>query len=163
MVDPEHSDRSIETEVRETISWDGRLVDDDIHVDVRQGRVRLTGSVNRLADLTAASTDAWLVKGVREVVNELDVVGSPVRDDRAIAADVVARLNQRGIDLHVLVVDVVAGVVTLTGEVGDQTRKRDAVAAVWSTPGVVDVVDRIVAGTSPGRSANVCYNSPRDG
>jgi osmotically-inducible protein OsmY len=153
MIGPDRSDHLIASDVRDTITWDRRLVDDEIRVDVNQGRVRLTGSVHRLADLTAASADAWLVKGVREVDNELDVVGLAARDDRIIASDVIARLAPRGVDSNDLVVNVAGGVVTLTGNVDDQLKKREAVATAWTTPGVVDVVDRMSAGTSTGRSA----------
>ncbi len=152
MTDWPRDDESIARNVRDAITWDERLGAEDIQVEVEDGRVRLTGAVRRVPDVSAASDDAWQVKGVCEVRNELDVVGAETLDDRDIASDLEKRMLELGVDLQNLVIDVAGGVVTITGSVDDNRRKREILAIAREVPGVVDVVDRLIASKADGRS-----------
>lgn len=68
-------DEDLETRVVAELEADAQTTDLLIHVIVRNGIVHLRGRVPTLADAEAAEAVAARVPGVREVVEELEVVG----------------------------------------------------------------------------------------
>jgi len=148
----QRSDLDIVRDVTETLAWDTRIDDSRIRVKSENGRVTLSGTVTLFSEKTAASDDAWRIKGVREVENELVVSPAETRSDREIADDIVSslrrdpRVHERGI-----VVDVAGGVVRLSGTVRSLAEKRAIEEAAWYTSGVVDVVDDLTIAPAKSR------------
>lgn len=147
------SDRDIIRDVAETLAWDTRIDDSQVKVDAQQGRVTLTGTVTMFSEKTAAAEDAWRIKGVREVVNELVVSPPDLRLDRDIAEDVVRALERDPrVDHRNIVVDVAGSVVHLSGVVRNLAEKRAAEENAWYTSGVIDVVDDLTISPTEVRS-----------
>lgn len=137
-------DEQILPDVVETLAWDTRIDDSKILVDVKDGRVTLTGIVSMFGEKTAASEDAWRIKGVREVANEIEVRPVAQRSDEDIAADVFNILKwDNRVDARNIVVKVAGGVVILSGLVGSAIEKRAAIENTWYTAGVNDVDDQL--------------------
>jgi hypothetical protein len=67
------SDDRIREDVNDRLTWDGRIDASDINVDVSDGVVSLTGSVDRRWDKRIAEDDADDVMGVVDVNNQLRV------------------------------------------------------------------------------------------
>ncbi len=67
------SDERILEDVNDRLTWDGRIDASDISVDVHDGVVTLTGSVDRRWDKRMAEDDADDVLGVVDVNNQLRV------------------------------------------------------------------------------------------
>ncbi len=138
------SDETIAADVREALRWDSRLTADTIRVDVLDGIVTLSGNVRLLAERNLAAADAWRVKGVRQVIDDLAVSPSAERTDADILADVENSLAfDHRVDAGDLVVQVADGVITLSGVVGSTTERQAAIEDAWFTPGVVAVADRL--------------------
>ncbi len=141
-VTEQRNDLDIVRDVSETLAWDTRIDDSRITVEAENGRVTLSGTVTLFSEKTAASDDAWRIKGVREVQNELVVVPAEWRSDQEIADDIMASLQRDSrVDERNITVDVAGGVVRLSGTVRNLAEKRAAEEAAWYTTGVIDVVD----------------------
>ncbi len=67
------SDDRIRDDVNDRLTWDGRIDASDVNVDVNDGVVTLTGSVDRRWDKRIAEDDADDVMGVVDVNNQLRV------------------------------------------------------------------------------------------
>jgi hypothetical protein len=67
------SDDRIQEDVNDRLTWDGRIDASDVNVDVNDGVVTLTGSVDRRWDKRIAEDDADDVMGVVDVNNQLRV------------------------------------------------------------------------------------------
>lgn len=146
------SDTQIAADIRDTLKWDTRLEATNVHVDVLDGIVSLTGNVRLVAESSIAADDSWRVKGVRQVINNIAVNPSAERSDADIAADVVNALKyDNRVDPSNLVVHVAAGVVTLSGTVGSTVERRAAEEDAWYTPGVVAVSAQISVSPSKQR------------
>lgn len=134
------SDEQIAADVRDALRWDTRLEASNVNVEVLDGIVTLTGNVRFLAETSIAAADAWRVKGVRQVINNLAVSPSAARTDADIMADVVNALkHDNRVDARSIVVQVAGGVVVLSGVVGSSIELQAAEEAAWYTPGVVAV------------------------
>ncbi len=105
-----------------------------INMEVRDGRVELSGIVRSLAMKEMASRLAWGVPGVREVVNNL-LVDSQLEEEvaRRIASDPQTRPWARSIR-----VQVIRGQVRLKGNVPPEARETIRKVAA-GTPGILSV------------------------
>ena len=122
-------DHKLQLTVLEHLDCDPSINSSQIGVTVRDGIVVLGGHVMSLGEKRAAETSAGLVRGVKAVVNqiEIDWPNSPSTPDEVIAERVFARLSTNRLvpieRLHTVVED---GVVTIRGEV-DWHYQREAV------------------------------------
>jgi len=134
------SDEIIAADVRDTLRWDTRIAAENLHVAVLDGIVTLTGNARLLAERNIAAADAWRVKGVRQVIDDIATSPYAERTDADIAADVenALKLDNR-VDLGGIVVRVAGGVVGLSGVVGSSLERQAAEEDAWYTPGVVAV------------------------
>lgn len=140
------TDTQIQNDVMAELSWDASVQAKQIGVGIKDGIVILNGEVDSLAEKLSAERAALRVKGVRSVVVELDVrlPGSNQKTDIEIARTVTQVLNwsaQRA--LHVLMVVVEKGWVTLSGHVTWNYQRRLASTLVRSLMGVRGVTDSI--------------------
>ena len=96
---------------------------DDIDVDTALGVVNLQGQVDNLLAKDRSERIASMVKGVKAVVNRIDVL-PPVRSDADIQTDIKAALaRDEATDSWEIGVVVDRGAETLTGQV-DSWRER---------------------------------------
>lgn len=124
------------------------LIDDSVpfhRIDVRttDGVVTLSGTVLHLLHRERAAEVARAVKGVRSVVNRIEVAPVDVGDralerrvDEALLTDPVA-------DRYELATTVDDGVVTLTGQTDSWAEKQIALDVVRGVTGVREVVDAV--------------------
>jgi len=122
-----------------------------INTDVRDGIAYLSGEVESSAERELAGQAAVRIEGIRSVRNDLRVIGdaeqatiaerlASTADDARITATVKARLlaseNTAGLDINV---DTDEQVVTLEGNVNDDTERELAELIAANTSGVKDV------------------------
>jgi osmotically-inducible protein OsmY len=141
----------LEADVRDELTVDSLLDSSRILVSAASGHVRLSGSVPTYEQSELAAEDAWRVRGVLAVDNELLVgpVGEAL-DDAEIAARAAAALD----DTHTVppgavTVSVLQGHVTLAGTVRRHAERRAAERAVGRVQGVRGITDNIELTAEP--------------
>lgn len=117
-------------------------VPEAVQATVHDGHVTLTGTVDWLLQKEGAEEAVRFVRGIRGVVNRIEVVPTPTRRDirrRIIQAlHRSADVDRRGIDVAVS-----GDVVTLTGTTRTWVQRDAAELAAGSAPGVRHVENRI--------------------
>jgi len=144
----EASDAAITAKVKSRLAADPDVSAREIDVDTLDGRVRLSGVVDSRYERAEAVRVARRTEGVRAVDNDLRV-GDPTLgeklDDEVLGTRVKAALIGDGsIQARNIDVDVVAGVVTLSGEVESREQKRKAAEIASRIEGVERVYNRLV-------------------
>lgn len=136
------SDRELQDDVLNELRWDSRVRQEEVGVEVDEGIVTLTGTVDGWAKKLAAKEAAHRVVGVRDVADDVRVKlpGSLLRTDTEIAKDVRFALEWEAFvpdqNIRSTVSD---GLVTLDGEVNTLLQKEDAARAIRSVRGVKGV------------------------
>ena len=120
-----------------------------VSISVNEGAVLLTGSVQTQDKKINASRLAWEIKGVREVVNELNVTQNTSLKNKAkdFAAAAQLRLKIIGdgeVSSLNYSIDVVDGVVYLSGVAETQEERARVVALAQELPFAKKVVDYII-------------------
>jgi osmotically-inducible protein OsmY len=141
-----HTDEQIQREVLAELEWDAAVRSTEIGVAVKDGVVILTGWVDSYAKKVAAERAAHRVRGVRAVVNDIEVrlpssaertdVDIALEASRALAWDALVPADR-------IQATVSKGVITLEGEVSWEFEKRAAEAAVRRLAGVQGVINNI--------------------
>jgi osmotically-inducible protein OsmY len=146
------TDQDMQKDITAELKWDSSLRDDDIAVGVREGIVTLGGFVDSLADKGKAERVAARVKGVRAVVNEIEVK-LPTWSQRAdpdIARAVLDALKWNiAVPHEHLRVKVEDGWVTLEGEVPWYHQKEAAERSVRFLTGVRGVLNLVTLKAQP--------------
>jgi osmotically-inducible protein OsmY len=146
----EKTDTRIQGDVLHELRWDTRVEETDVGVEVDYGIVTLTGTVRTYGARLAAQEAAHRVRGVLDVVNDIEVRPLGSRTDTDIAADVRHALEH---DVFVpadrILTTVSHGLVTLEGEVDLYRERADAEYAVHRVRGVVGVVDKLTVRKHP--------------
>jgi osmotically-inducible protein OsmY len=140
------TDSEIQEEVLKELNWDTRVRAADVGVEVDEGVVTLTGTVDSWAKKLAAQEAAHRVIGVLDVANDMQVKarGTGDRTDTEIAQAV-----RRSLEWDVFVPEtriqstVSNGIVTLEGSVDFWSQREDAERAVRNLLGVSGVNNRI--------------------
>lgn len=153
--DSPRTDREIEHEVEQTLSWDVHVDDEQIETDVGDGVVTLTGTVGSAAEKRLARNDAW-VRGVEDVDDSGLVVSRWARDaalrgdkyvvkpaDELIAAVNDAMLYDPRVNSFEVDVEATGNAVTLRGKVDNLAAKRAAAEDARNTVGVAMVDNHI--------------------
>lgn len=133
------TDEQVQRDVLAELKWDARVQPNEIGVAVKDGIVTLTGWVDSYAKRWAAEEAAHRVRGVKAVVNKIEVrlPTSVERTDADIAAAVVRALEWDAfVPIEKVDVTVSNGWVTLKGEVEWQYQKEDAERVVRRIAGV---------------------------
>jgi osmotically-inducible protein OsmY len=140
------SDQRIQQDVLTEFRWDARINPTEVGVQVCDGIVALSGTIDSYAKKLAAGDAAHRVAGVLDVVNDL-VVAPPhshARQDQDIA-----RAVRHTLEWDVLIPNerirttVSQGFVTLEGELDRWLQRLDAERAVERLAGVRGVYNRI--------------------
>jgi osmotically-inducible protein OsmY len=139
------TDSDIQQHVLAELDWDPEVEATEVGVEVDDGVVTLSGTVDSYTKRWAAEKAALRVDGVRAVANDLQVKLPGVRTDTDIA-----KASADALEGNVLVpadrVDVTVkhGWVTLEGEVDWQFQRREAEESARRVAGVVGVTNLIV-------------------
>jgi osmotically-inducible protein OsmY len=139
--------RAVESEML----WDEGVSSHLIDVVVNDGVVTLSGSVGNLLEKYRAVRIAQTIRGVRSVVNNIDVM--PVlRTEGEIRADAITALaSDPATDSYEISVDVEKGTITLFGEVESFAEKRLAEDVVMGVKGVKEIKNNIAVAYSEER------------
>jgi osmotically-inducible protein OsmY len=128
------------------LKWDPRILPNEIGVAVKDRMVTLLGSVDSYTKRWAAEAAALRVRGVKAVVNEIEVK-LPVAEERSdedIASDAIQALAlDAAVPAEKINVAVAKGWVTLLGEVEWQYQKEEAEKVVRRLAGVRGVINSI--------------------
>jgi osmotically-inducible protein OsmY len=141
-----HDDQSIQLDVIAELKWDPRISPQEIGVSVHDGVVVLSGSVDSYMSRIAAQEAAHRVRGVRALVNDLEVrLSEPhMRTDEEIAHAVATSLKWNAhIPDEVIDATIDDGWVTLKGQVANQYQRDEAEHAIRHLIGVKGVSNLI--------------------
>jgi osmotically-inducible protein OsmY len=163
--DPQATDKAIETVVKNKLTKDGLLQNDNIQILVANHTITLSGTVPSLADKARAGRDVHKVEERYKVVNNL-TVQTPNLSNKELAAAVVDRI-QKHVFYSVfdwITIDADNGVITLQGWVYEPWHKTQFVNQAKKVAGVREVKDDIrdEFGSSSMRvnAAQLIYNDP---
>lgn len=115
----------------------------DCDLGVRGNIAYLRGSVANLAQKRALAKAALAVPGVGAILNHLRIAPLTPRSDQRIAADVRTALARDGRIARPPEVEVLDGVIYLSGSAGSLEGRYAAEDAAWSVRGVRDVVNNV--------------------
>jgi osmotically-inducible protein OsmY len=138
----QRTDEQIANAARSVLLWNAGLGERSVHIAVEKGCVKLTGEVEWAYQAQAAEKAVEPLRGVRLVVNQLQVKHRPTPADVTckIEAALTRHAQKEARNIHVRVED---GAVTLSGTVPSFEDKRIACNAAWAAAGVRRVVDQL--------------------
>lgn len=142
---PLPTDDILETRVENYLLWNDSVDSSDIDVSVNSAIVSLEGHVDSYWEKLEAGSEAFSVRGVVDVNNELAVIPTEKITDEIIADNVIDSMKRNiFINVDEITVKVENGNVTLTGTVSNRTAKDAAFNAALYTAGVIYVKNDIV-------------------
>ncbi len=119
----------------------------DVHAEINNGVVRLTGTVSTYAEKEDADRRVHHRANVKAVDNEIEVAGPTVEDatlqNKLVEKVEYDRVGYGTTAFNSISVSVHNGVVTLGGTAYGPTDKDSALSLVANYPGVKDVIDNI--------------------
>jgi osmotically-inducible protein OsmY len=155
------SDGAVLDDVRATFDSDYSLNGQDIDVRVSEGKVTLSGNVNEYYEKLHAADVASKVRGVWDVVNNIEVNWHPQFTDASLQQRIKDRLSYDGETRWVadrISVKMKDGVATLTGTVYLWSERDEAGRVALLTDGVLSVNNRLTV-----REANYPWDEWNDG
>ena len=146
------ADTQIQLKLRDQFNKNNFNLVTAVTVAVNDGAVLLTGKVKTPEEKILATKLAWTVRGVREVVNELQITDSSSIKDIAkdLAASATLRgklIADKGISSLNFSIDVVNGTVYLSGVASDLREKNSVVEHAREVRFTKHVVDYIILQT----------------
>ncbi len=118
------TDNQVKTAVENELMLNSSTPSDLIHVETKDGIVTLSGTVDNLLAKDRALKIAGTVKGVRAVINEIDV-DAPFVSDSLLEQEVIrALVDDPAADSYQLTVSAESGIITLHGTVDSWQEKR---------------------------------------
>ncbi|KAA0121480.1 BON domain-containing protein [Methylobacterium sp. P1-11] len=139
-------DKLIRQNVIDELDFEPSVEGAHIGVAVDKGIVTLTGHVGTYAQRVAAEKAVRKVRGVRGVVEEIEVrfAGGTSPRDEGLAQRAVQMLDWSAtVPRNAVQVQVQGGWVTLTGKVDWQYQKQEAYRSIRRLAGVVGIINRI--------------------
>lgn len=139
------TDTEMQRDVLEELDWDPKLEAHELGVEVDDGVVTLSGTVDSFAKKYAAERAAFRVDGVRAVANMLTIhIAGAKPNDTDIARMAADALEvNRLVPLDHLDITVKNGNVTLSGTVKWEYQRRAAVTTIRDLVGVRDVINLV--------------------
>jgi osmotically-inducible protein OsmY len=138
------TDQTITDAIEDELVVDQAISAHRIDIQTADGIVTLSGTVNNLLAKTRATRIAETVKGVRSVVNKIQVEPTKNRTDKTLQQDVSAALKEEPSDLFSNVnVQVNEGTVILSGRVKSWYEKHLAEKNAEGVAGVTAVTNNI--------------------
>lgn len=127
-----------------------------ITVSSTEDTVTLSGTVGSLTHMRLAEVIAWWTGACAIVINELEVVPAEEDNDNELTDAVRMTLEKDPlVDVGQVHVGTAAGVVHVEGLTMNERQRDSVIEDIWLVPGVVDVVDRIEAGSGTAQSDGV--------
>jgi osmotically-inducible protein OsmY len=157
-------DRDIQQDVLDELDWDPEVDITDVGVEVDDGVVTLTGTVEIYAKKYAAELAAFRVDGVRAVANDIivHVEGVGYRSDTDIAKAAATALELAdAVPSDQIQIRVANGMVTLQGDVAWHYQRLAAEQAVRPLVGVRAVTNLIGVAEQPILASDVEANIKR--
>jgi len=138
------SDETIHQAIHDALSYDPRVAKSDMVVEVSEGLVTLTGTVETLYAKQAVEEDARNTVGIHRVVNHLKVRSHVDFSDKDIASRVNATFS-RDPFLHQenIQVDVHNGTIFLRGHVNSRYQQARATTLAYGVRGAVNVINTL--------------------
>ncbi|WP_028309076.1 BON domain-containing protein [Desulfitibacter alkalitolerans] len=136
-------DATLVNEIERAISLEESLDLLDIRTQVKDGRVILSGTVDKANQAILAEDAASAVKGVRRITNKLQAIESGGQDNRLTKRVRILLAQQPHINNENISVFVVAGTAYLSGEVYTSGSKKAAEVLAASVPGILRVINNI--------------------
>jgi osmotically-inducible protein OsmY len=138
----QRSDADIAHAVQNVLQWTTYLPKDSVKVMVESGYVTLSGDVDWEYQRKQAARAVCNLMGVIGVSNQIAI--KPKVSVSAIKSDIEAALKRRALhDAHDISVEIRGSDVTLTGTIHSWSERELAKHSAWSTPGVLNVVDKM--------------------
>ena len=141
------NEEDIKKDLVDQLYWDSRIDAADVHIDISDGSVILTGTVPTVVAKMAAEDDAWITDGVGIVDNQLEVRFPPetaLPDDEEITSNVMDTLLWHpSIDSADITPVVENGWVTLRGAVPSYWQKIRAERVCRDLTGVVGIINEL--------------------
>src|SRR6476661_8573180 len=140
------TDEQIQKDVLAELKWDARVQPNEVGVAVKDGVVTLTGWVDSYSKKWAAEEAAHRIRGVKAVVNDIEVrlSSSTERTDPEISEAAIRALTWNAfLPADKIQMTVSKGVVTLKGEVEWQFQRQDAervVRGLWGVKMVFNLI-----------------------
>ena len=129
---PERTDNALKQDVHDALLFDPATDSYEVEVEVNEGVVMLTGTVDSWQEKQLCSFVARGVEGVTDVVNQVTIDTDAERDDYEIMQEVKEVIdNDIRVDNALIEVAVDNGRVTLSGTVGSETEKFQAISDAW--------------------------------
>lgn len=136
------ADSDIVSAARSVLQWTTSLPKGTIQVEVEQGWLTLSGTVDWEYQRQAATRAVRHLEGIIGVSDRI-VIGTGV-SLWAVKSEIEAALRRRARrDAHQIQVEVHGAAITLSGEVASWSERALARQSAWGTPGVRSVVDRM--------------------
>lgn len=152
------SDSEIKNDILTELKWDPEISDTDVGIEVDDGIVTLTGTVDSFAKKAAAERAAQRVRGVRAIAEEIqiNVYSGGLAKDTDLASWVVAALeSEEAIPSNKIDVKVENGRVTLSGSVDWQYQRVYAEDVVRRIRGVTKIHNRLTINQPAVSSAEI--------
>ncbi|MBD3351121.1 MAG: BON domain-containing protein [Candidatus Lokiarchaeota archaeon] len=141
------SDETIKKNIIDELFWDAKIDASDVKVEVNNRRVTLNGKVSTYSEHARAFSDAWAIKGVNEVVNNLKVEFKPtfvIPSDEDIKSSIESILLwDTSVDSSEIEVKVTGGIVTLIGNVDAYWKIIHIEELIWNVNGIIDLINKI--------------------
>jgi osmotically-inducible protein OsmY len=160
------TDQDVQRDVQLELKWDARVSPNEIGVAVKDGVVTLSGTVDSYTKKWSAERAALRVRGVKAVVNEIQV---RLEGDYELSDASIAEAAARALELDSLVPDgavkasVSGGWVTLRGEVDWDYERTEAERVVRNLVGVKGVTNLVTirprTGPSPDEVKKIIENA----
>lgn len=136
----------IKKNIVEQLMWDDSVNANDVHVEIIDDTARLTGSVPNYTAKLAAERNAFMVEGIKNVENLLEVIFPPtvtIPTDGEIKSNINNILSWYSDFSGDIDVEVKNNIVSLTGSVDNYREKVRAEEIANSVKGVIDVLNNI--------------------
>ena len=146
-VEPLPTDKEITERVRSSLDWNSEVDAKQVEVKTDNGVVTLGGTVHTLWEKLEAENVASSIKGTTYVVNNIAVVPTGDVVDERVGEEITKAL-ERGflVDADKIDITVQDGVVILEGKVPSWNSRNLVLNIVRSTPGVLDIDNRLLLG-----------------
>jgi len=138
------ADTDIKHNAQKALRWIADIDTTCIEINLKRGGITLKGTVPSFWHMNKAEDLISDLQGVIDVKNVLAVVPTEKIDDEIIAGNVVNELDRSAfLDAGKVLVKVVHGVVTLSGEVNSTYARWRMEMAIENTLGVRDLINRV--------------------
>lgn len=150
------NDEDIDKQIIDQLYWDNRIKVSEVAVTVDKGWVTLKGEVPSHKAKRTATEDSYLVRGVKNVENNLTVKYGSIHSDKKIKENIENMLFwDPDLDSTKIAVAVDEGTVELTGITETFWKKMLAEQYTYDVYGVLDVKNELAIVTSDKRSDEI--------